>query len=94
MTINQAFHDHALASLIFNNMQACYDQAIENNSNMSLRALGSPGEPLKLHANTQKLCKYYPGTRMGVSETCNTHSAQDPFLGAGQGKMVTHLPDG
>ena len=85
LAINQAYHSHNLTCIFFNDMQACYDRIIESVANMSLRALGSPTQPLILHANIKKSCRYHPVTGMGVSERANQSSAEDPFLGAGQG---------
>ena len=68
-----------------NDATACFDRIIENQSNLSCKAQGSPDSFLRLHANTMQHTKYYMRTNYGVSKGYNMHGTNTPFWGSGQG---------
>ncbi len=70
---------------IDNDLEACFDNMVEACHSLACHSKGADIQYLRLHAQTQKLQKYYVKHTQGISNDHNTFSDESPWYGAGQG---------
>jgi hypothetical protein len=70
---------------MYNDAKACYDQIIENISNISLLREGLPIEIAKLHSQTFQLIQYLIKHKQGIGPVTHSHNKPEPVYGDGQG---------
>jgi len=70
---------------IDNDLEACFDNMVEACHSLACQSKGADTDYLRLHAQTQKLQKYYIKHSQGISTDRNTFTADNPWYGAGQG---------
>jgi len=70
---------------IDNDLEACFDNMVEACHSLACQSKGADIQYLRLHAQTQKLQKYFVKHAQGISKDHNTFSPEAPWYGAGQG---------
>jgi len=68
-----------------NDLEACFDNMVEACHSLACQSKGADPGYLRLHAQTQKLQKYYIKPAQGISNDYNSFSDESPWYGAGQG---------
>jgi len=70
---------------IDNDLEACFDNMVEACHSLACHSKGADIQYLRLHAQTQKLQRYYVKHAQGISTDHNSFSPDSPWYGAGQG---------
>jgi len=70
---------------IDNDLEACFDNMVEACHSLACHSKGADTQYLRLHAQTQKLQRYFVKHAQGISKDHNTFSQELPWYGAGQG---------
>jgi len=74
-----------------NDLEVCFDNMVEACHSLACQSKGADPGYLCLHAQTQKLQKYYIKHAQGISNKCNTFSDESPWYSTGQGTGNTAL---
>jgi hypothetical protein len=71
-------------AVLYNDAKACYDQIIENLSNLTLLREELPLQIAQLHSQTYQSIEYNIKHRLGIGTKSNSHNFPLPVYGVGQ----------